>query len=216
MITVKDVRHLRCVLQDAEPPESSAILRKGTKVLGPTPRVRFTRTALRHSNIRENEGPSLNEIQVKLSHQRSPYAVKFEDRSQEETERQERYAREDAWRLAKNIYKLKEKDKATFFSPSDEWSLPAASTIKPEEREFVVDSGANMHMVSKKDLASAELDTVKVSQKSDDGGYSRRRGANKRRGNSVRQGIGFIRDSNASRRHTGSALARKTLRRSRV
>ena len=31
-----------------------------------------------------DEGPSLNKIQVKLPHQRSPYAVKFEDRSQEE------------------------------------------------------------------------------------------------------------------------------------
>ena len=58
--------------------------------------------------------------------------------------------------------KLKEKDKATFYSPTDEWSLPAASTIKPEEREFVVDSGASMHMVSRKDLNSAELQTVRV------------------------------------------------------
>ena len=37
--------------------------------------------------------------------------------------------------------------------------LPA-STIKPEEREFVVDSGASMHMISKKDLNSAELETL--------------------------------------------------------
>ena len=36
--------------------------------------------------------------------------------------------------------------------------LPAASTKELEEREFVVDSGASMHMVSKKDLDSAELD----------------------------------------------------------
>ena len=28
---------------------------------------------------------------------------------------------------------------------------------KPEEREFVVDSGASMHMISKKDLNSAEM-----------------------------------------------------------
>ena len=79
-----------------------------------------------------------------------------------ETERQERCAHGDAWRLAKNIFKLKEKDKATFFSPTDEWSLPAASTIKLEEREFVVDSGASMHIVNRKDLNSAELDTVTV------------------------------------------------------
>ena len=32
--------------------------------------------------------------------------MKFEDTSQEETERQEQWAREDAWRLANNIYKL--------------------------------------------------------------------------------------------------------------
>ena len=31
---------------------------------------------------------------------------------------------------------------------------------KPEEREFVVDSGASMHMISKKDLSDAEMDTL--------------------------------------------------------
>ena len=33
-----------------------------------------------------------------------------------------------------------------------------------EEREFVVDSGASMHMISKKDLNSAELETVTTSR----------------------------------------------------
>ena len=85
---VKDVRQLGCVSQDVEPPESAAILRKGTKVLGLIRRVRVTKAALRQANIRESKGPSL--IQVKLPHQRSLYAVKFEDKSQEEIERQER------------------------------------------------------------------------------------------------------------------------------
>ena len=40
----------------------------------------------------------------------------------------------------------------------------AASTIKSEEREFVVDSGASMHMVSKRDLNSAELETMRISK----------------------------------------------------
>ena len=125
------MRRNSSVYDQDQPPESSAISRrKGTKVLGPIRRVRFTRTVLRQANIREN-GPSLNKMQVKLPRQRSPYAMTFEDRSQEETERQERCARGDAWRLAKNIYKLKKEDKATFFSLTDEWSLPAASTIKP-------------------------------------------------------------------------------------
>ena len=42
--------------------------------------------------------------------------------------------------------------------------MTAASKMKPDEREFVVDAGASMHMVSKKDLSSAELETVKVSK----------------------------------------------------
>ena len=92
-------------------------------------------------------------------HERSPNAPKFEDRSQQETEWQEQGAREAAWKLAKSVLKLKEHQRATFFSPSEKRCLPA-STLKPEEREFVVDSGASMHMISKKDLSDAEMDTL--------------------------------------------------------
>ena len=67
--------------------------------------------------------------------------------------------REAAWRLAKTVLKLKEKNGTTFFSPSENRCLPA-SHLKPEEREFVVDSGASVHMISKKDLNSAEVDTL--------------------------------------------------------
>ena len=94
-------------------------------------------------------------MQVKPQHQRSPYAVKSEDRSHEETERQQRCARSKARNLAENTYQLKENDKATFHSPAEERVLPAASTKEPEEREFVVDSGASMRVVSKRDLNSA-------------------------------------------------------------
>ena len=44
--------------------------------------------------------------------------------------------------------KVKEHERATFFSHSEN----PASTRKPEEREFVVDAGASMHMISKKGL----------------------------------------------------------------
>ena len=55
-------------------------------------------------------------------HQRSPHATKFEDRSHEETDRQERCAQSKAWDLAKKKkYKLKVNDKATFFSPAEKW-----------------------------------------------------------------------------------------------
>ena len=90
--------------------------------------------------------------------------MKFEDRSHEETERQQRCARGKAWNPAKNIHKLKEKYKATFYSPAEEWVLQVAETQGPEEREFVVDSGAGMHMVSKRDLNSAELETMRASR----------------------------------------------------
>ena len=49
-------------------------------------------------------------------HKRNPCAPKFEERTLEETSRQEEYAGEAAWNLARNIYKLKAEDKATFFS----------------------------------------------------------------------------------------------------
>ena len=137
---------------------------KSTKVLGPIRRVLVSKATLRHANIREGNGPSLGVIRVKVPHQRSPYVLNFEDGSQEETERQERCARGDAWRLARNILKLKEKDKATFFSPTEVWCLPAPSVIKPKERGFVVDSGASMHMLSRKELNPAELETVRVSK----------------------------------------------------
>ena len=54
------------------------------------------------------------------------------------------------------MLKLKEHERATFFSPSENRCLPASS----EEREFVVDSGALMHMISEKDLSDAEMDTL--------------------------------------------------------
>ena len=132
---MKSVRQLICVSQGTEPPDSVTSSRKGTRVLGPVPRVRFTRAAWRQANIREYKCLSLGKVQVNIPHQRSPHAMKFEDRSPEEIARQERCARGDACELARKIFKLKKGDKATFYSPSEEWILPAASTMHPEEKE---------------------------------------------------------------------------------
>ena len=44
-----------------------------------------------------------------------------------------------------NVFKLEEHERAAFFSSPENRCLPA-STLKPEEREFVVDSGASMHL----------------------------------------------------------------------
>ena len=81
----------------------------------------------------------------------------------EETSRPEEYARKAAWNLARKTYKLKAEDKATFYSPV-EIKAPVPVSKNTEERMFVVDSGASMHMLSKKDLSSDEVDTLRRSR----------------------------------------------------
>ena len=151
-----DAWQLGCVFQDMTPPKS--ILRKCTDMPKPIQRVKFTKAIARHTKIRD-QNPSLGYICPREPHQRSPNAPKFEDWSLEETEWQEQGAREAAWKLAKNVLKLKEHERAAFFSPSENRCL-LASNLKLEEREFVVDSGASMHMISKKNLSDAEMDTL--------------------------------------------------------
>ena len=151
-----NARQLGCVFQNMKPPKS--IFRKSSDMPKPIQRVKFTKDIARHTQNRD-KNPSLGYICPGEPHQRSPNAPKFEDRSLEETEWQEHGAREAAWKLAKNVFKLKEQERAAFFSPSENRCFPA-SNLKPEEREFVVDSGASVHMISKKDLSDAEMDTL--------------------------------------------------------
>ena len=119
------------------------------KVLGSIRRVRVTQSTLRNASIPEKD------------HRLEKYTSKI--LISEETERQQRCARGKAWNLAKNIYKLKEKDKATFYSPAEEWVLPAASAKEPEER----DCGGFRSMKAygqQEDLDSAELETMRMSR----------------------------------------------------
>ena len=94
-----NARQLGCVFQDMKSPKS--ILRKSTNMQRPIHRVKFTKAIARHTKIRD-QNPSLGYICPGEPHERSPNAPKFEDRSQEETEWQERCAREAAWKLAKS------------------------------------------------------------------------------------------------------------------
>ena len=113
---LKSTRQLGCVFQDMKPPKS--ILRKRSDMQKPIQRVKFREAVAFHIKIRD-QNPSLGYICPGEPHQRSANAPKFEDRSQEETEWQERCARKAAWRLAKTVLKLKEHERATFFSPSE-------------------------------------------------------------------------------------------------
>ena len=83
--------------------------------------------------------------------ERNPCAPTFEERTQDET-----LHRRAAWDLAKINYKLKNAEKATCYSPIEIKVVPAHISKSPEERKFVVDSGASMHMLDKKDLGSQE------------------------------------------------------------
>ena len=91
---MKTVPQLGCVSQDSEPSRLSTCV-KYRKTWGKKSWDQFEEydslSTLRQAIIRANDH-RLGKIQVKNPHERSPYAVKFEDRSQEETERQQRCA----------------------------------------------------------------------------------------------------------------------------
>ena len=112
---LSDARQLGCVSQDMTPPKS--ILRKSTDMPKTIQRVKFKKAIARHTKIRD-QNPSLGYICPGEPHERSPNTPKFEDRSREETEWQESGAREAAGKLAKNVFKLKEHERAAFFSDS--------------------------------------------------------------------------------------------------
>ena len=90
--------------------KSAVAMLKSTRQLGcvfqPIRCVKFTKDVGRHADIRD-QNPSLEMLCPGDLHLRNPNAPKFEDRSQEETEWQERCARESAWRLARSILKIK-------------------------------------------------------------------------------------------------------------
>ena len=153
---VKAVPQLGCVSQDIEPPSSVNNLRESQKVLGAIRRVRFTVSTLRQASIREKKGPSLGQIQVKivisevptLLNLRTDVKKRLRDNSDPPAARHG---------ILSNLFTSSEKRTKIR-------SDAAASTIKPEEREFVVDSGASLHMVSQRDLNSAELETMRISK----------------------------------------------------
>ena len=93
---------------------------------------------------------------------------------------------------------------------SENWCVSAPSTLKPEETEFVVDSGASMHMIIKKDLNSAELDTLTTSRSpttviTANGEVQTHEEA------TVCQRIGYILDNESPRGYASSFIARKAL-----
>ena len=52
--------------------------------------------------------------------------------------------------FVENIHKLKNSDRTVFYTPLEPEAMPAPTSTRAEKREFVVDSGASMHMMSRK------------------------------------------------------------------
>ena len=113
---LKESTQFGCVSPESYP--RNFILRE-PGMLGSKHAVKFSKGTWHQIKNRESKGPSRGIVQKCAPHERGPCAPKFDKRSHEETLHQERCARKAAWDLAKNIYKLKNSDKTTFYVPGE-------------------------------------------------------------------------------------------------
>ena len=141
-------------------PSEKAILREIGK-LRSNHAVKFSKTALRHAKIRERKSPSLGVMQKCVLQERIPSAPKFEERTQDETQHA---PAETPGNWQRKSVNSKMESRETFCSPAEVWVMSAFFSTNPEEREFVIDSGASMHMLNKKDPSSGELETLRRSR----------------------------------------------------
>ena len=93
--------------------------------------------------------------------------------------------------------------------------MPAPTSTRPEEREFVVDSGASMHMMSKKELSSEEMDTLRRSTPTVVL-TAIGRSANPRGGTSARSRPQSVRNRATTGGNASSPVARQALRKPRI
>ena len=159
---MKGSTRLGCAFQDYHPRKS--ILRE-LGMLGSKHTVKFSKGIWYQIKIWERKSPARGVIQKCAPHERSLCAPKFEDRSHEETLTPERCARRAAWDLAKILTSSRIRTELRFYVPGEVIGMSTLITSKrPEELLFVVDSGASMHMMTKKKLISEELWTVERSK----------------------------------------------------
>ena len=79
-----------------------------------------------------------------------------------------------------------------------------------EDKEFVVDSGASIHMVSKEDLNSAELEIVRISRNPTTVLTANGEVQTQRISHGKCHRIGIIRDGDASSKYSRSSFFRET------
>ena len=119
---LKESLQLGCASQDSYPRKS--ILRERGN-LGSKHTVEFSKSTWHQIKVRERKGPSRRIILKCAPHECSSCEPKFQERSQEETLRQEERARKAAGDLAKIMHKLTNSDKAKFKIPTEAEVKPA-------------------------------------------------------------------------------------------
>ena len=140
-----NTRQLGCVSQNMEPPKLTTILRKTLHIrkailckihqkllhVSHTFETRILRSDIFAQVNFISAAPTLQNLRIGLRRRQSGKSkVPAKQRGD--------------W--PKLSQKLKDQERATFFSPSENRCL-LASSLKPGEREFVLDSGASMHMI---------------------------------------------------------------------
>ena len=115
----------------------------------------------------------------------------------------------------KNVHKLKHTDKATFCSPIEARATPAPTSKSPEEREFVVDSGASTHMQSRRIGARTGWNSAEI-QEPHKGGNGQWRSANTRGSTGICSRSWSLRDGAHTRWRACSSITWKALRRTQI
>ena len=87
-----------CVSQDFY---SRRFILREQRIFGLKHAVKISKGTWHQIEIRERKGPSRGIIPKYAPHESGPCAPKFEERTPEETSRQEEYARKAAWDLGK-------------------------------------------------------------------------------------------------------------------
>ena len=117
--------------------------------LGLNHAVKFSKTSMRHAKNRESKGPSQGVMQNCVL--QDEFCGLQYSRKERKTKPCNKYdAPAETHRTWHGISTDSKGEKDTFDSPAEALAMPVLSSEKSEEREFVIDSGASMRMLSKK------------------------------------------------------------------
>ena len=94
------------------------------------------------------------------------YRLQRQERSHEETLHKKDAPAEQRGIWRNIITSSRMRTKLRFYTPVEARVLPSPTSKRPEEREFVADSGASMHMLSKMDSAQTNWNPSKVQEPS--------------------------------------------------